>query len=98
MGLNCQGLPRFEDYLVPIGREILKAIDLESNKMAQTEMETELLLATGLPVNFAGEYVFVNHECGRGCQKHVLIDTKTNKILYYGLQTSKTFKYAPNRG
>lgn len=94
-GETCQIVPRSEDYMVEVSRSILTKIDLDTNKMAKEEMERELLSATGSAVNFAGKYVIVNHECGLGCQKHALVDVNTTKIIQYGLQTSKVFKFQP---
>ncbi len=96
MGEICKSLPRFEDYVVESRGGVIATIDLDSNKMAKEEMERELLAATGSAMNFAGKYVVVNHECGLGCQKHAVINQETSKIIFYGLQTDKLFKFQVN--
>lgn len=95
MGTICNEFPKFENYIEVVTNKKLDSVDLDSNKMAKEEMERELLAATGSGVNFGGKYVVVNHECGLGCQKHALVDVNTTKIIQYGLQTSKTFKFQP---
>ena len=95
LGETCKEKPKFEDYVVDPQFSELKSIDLDSNKMAKEEMEKELLSATGSAVNFAGKYVVVNHECGLGCQKHAILDTK-GKIIFYGLQSSKKTSFDAN--
>ena len=96
MGEICKSLPRFEDYVVESRGGVIATIDLDSNKMAKEEMERELLAATGSAVNFAGKYIVVNRECGLGCQKHAVINQETSKIIFYGLQTDKLFKFQVN--
>lgn len=95
MGEICKTIPQFETYSVSLDTEKLKSVDLDSNKMAKEEMKDELLAATSSAVNFSGKFVMVNHDCGLGCQKHAVVDTNTTKIVHYGLQTSKIFKYQP---
>ena len=96
MGEACKSLPRFEDYVIESQDGVIGVIDLDSNKMAKEEMERELLSATGSAINYAGKFVVVNHECGLGCQKHAVINQETSKIIFYGLQTDKLFKYQVN--
>jgi hypothetical protein len=96
MGTICTNIPRPEEYVEKVEAGMLKSVDMDSNKMAKEEMERELLAATGSAVNFAGKYVVVNHECGLGCQKHAVINQETSKIIFYGLQTDKLFKFQVN--
>jgi hypothetical protein len=38
-------------------------------------------------INFAGHFTVVSWECGRKCQEHAVVDTKTGRIIKTGLRS-----------
>lgn len=85
----CNRTPDFSSYPVSQvypGR--IRSVDLESNTMAK-EMTAQILAATGSAVNFGGDYFLVSgNVCGLNCERHAILDIKTGKILFYGLDTT----------